>query len=61
MEPNKTSLERAFELARSGRYRQLFHIVETLRRERYDISQIEGPRLKAQLKAIITEHRPDLH
>lgn len=43
MEPGKTSLERAFELARSGACDSLFRLERQLLREGYYIAQIAGP------------------
>jgi hypothetical protein len=42
----QTTLERAFELARSGRFAILINVVKTLDREGYSVSQIQGPLLK---------------
>jgi hypothetical protein len=49
MNRRTTVLERAFELARSGRPRRTEEIVATLRREGFPTEQIEGPVLKRQL------------
>ena len=38
-----TSLERAFELARSGRVATVTELIRLLRREGYSTDQIEGP------------------
>ena len=51
----KTTLERAFELARSGRCLTVTDIAHKLYEEKYDLSQLEGPILKKQLTAIIEE------
>ena len=53
MEANRTSLERAFELARSGKVPSLQILQQRLTSEGYTNSQIEGPVLKKQLIAII--------
>ena len=53
MEANKTSLERAFELARSGKVPSLQILQKRLASEGYTKSQIEGRVLKKQLNAII--------
>ncbi len=58
MELGKTTLQRAFELARSGKCLHVLDIVKHLRDEKYDYSQIEGPALKKQLLALIEEARP---
>jgi hypothetical protein len=55
MDTNKTSLERAFDLAKSGNCANLTHIIIRVRREGYDSFQIEGPSLKKQLALLIAE------
>jgi hypothetical protein len=55
-----TTMERAFHLARSGRFACLSEVVTTLNREGYSVSQIEGPLLKRQLTDLIkTARRAD--
>ena len=54
MDPNKSALERAFELARSGRYPTVELIRRAISAEGYFQSQIEGRELTRQLKALIT-------
>lgn len=54
MDPNKSALERAFELARSGRYPTVELIRRAISAEGYLQSQIEGRELTRQLKALIT-------
>jgi hypothetical protein len=41
-----TTMERAFHLARSGRFACLTEMVTTLNREGYSASQVQGPLLK---------------
>jgi hypothetical protein len=53
MEPNITPIERAFSLARSGRYLNISEIRDRLRAEGYFIDTIIGPHLSEQLKATI--------
>jgi hypothetical protein len=53
MDSRKTSLQRAFELARSGSYLTVHEIIMRLKMERYDDTQVEGPALKKQLLEII--------
>lgn len=53
MEINKTSLERAFELARSGECSDLSGLIQRLSREGYSAHQIEGPQLRKQLIRLI--------
>jgi hypothetical protein len=53
MEVRKTALERAFELARSGKCLNLTDIIKTLKSERMDANLIEGKALKKQLVQLI--------
>ena len=53
MDTNKTTLERAFDLARSGTCLTTNDIVSKLKLEGYAIGQIEGPSLNKQLKELI--------
>ena len=55
MEFKKTSLERAFELARSGKCLAIRDIAFQLHAEKYDISHLEGPALRKQLVELIEE------
>ena len=55
MEIRKTALERAFELARSGRCLTIRDIAFKLNFEKYDISHLEGPALRKQLVTLIDE------
>jgi hypothetical protein len=52
-----TSMERAFHLARSGRFTTLTEVATTLDREGYSASQIQGPLLKRQLTGLIKAAR----
>jgi hypothetical protein len=52
---NKTSLERAFEIARSGRCVDLSDLIKCLRQEGYETGQIVGNALKKQLLSLIEE------
>ena len=54
-----TSMERAFHLARSGRFTTLTEVVTTLDREGYSANQIQGPLLKRQLTGLIKAARPE--
>ena len=56
MNPGKTSLQRAFEIARSGKCRDVTEIEKQLRAEKYDF-KLEGPMLRRQLLALIKEAR----
>jgi hypothetical protein len=55
MDIRKTTVERAFELARSGRCRTIRDIAYQLHAEKYDISHLEGPTLRKQLQTLIDE------
>lgn len=55
MDTNKTTLERAFELARSGKCLNINDIALHLHSEGYSVSQLEGPVLKKQLLSLIEE------
>jgi hypothetical protein len=57
MDQNLTAMERAFQLAKSGRVRDLEEIRMLLRREGYDVSQLQGPLLRLQLKRLIDDAR----
>lgn len=59
MDQRMTALERAFQLARSGQVSTITEIVGSLRRDRYDTRQIEGPALKRQLMNLIKAARLD--
>ena len=53
MQPNKTAIERAFDLAGTGVYSEVGEIRDRLRNEGYFTHTITGPMLRAQLKGII--------
>ena len=55
MQFKKTALERAFELARSGKCLTIRLIAFQLYAEKYDISHLEGPALRKQLVELIEE------
>jgi hypothetical protein len=59
MHQRMTTMERAFHLARSGRFACLTEVVTTLDREGYSASQIQGPLLKRQLTGLIKAARPE--
>jgi hypothetical protein len=65
MEPNKTALERAFELAQTGRYLEIGEIKLRLHAEGYSTEAVTGPTLYDQLKRLMgmsqkTRGRPSL-
>lgn len=53
MEAGKTTLERAFELARSGRFSTVSELKLAVAAEGYDRKQLEGGALSRQLSALI--------
>ena len=57
MNSNMTSLERAFELAKSGECESITDIVRRLKSEGYSTAQITGPTLSRQLRAHIKAGR----
>jgi hypothetical protein len=57
MDQKMTALERAFQLARSGRVAGLTEIITSLNREGYSSSQVEGRVLKRQLADLIKAAR----
>ena len=59
MDQKMTALERAFQLARSGRVAGLTEIVTSLNREEYSSNQIEGRLLKRQLADLIKAARKE--
>lgn len=50
-----TAIERAYELARSGRYRSIDAIRKRLRQEQYHFTALQGKVLSKQLRALIIE------
>jgi hypothetical protein len=48
-------LERAFELARSGRFGSVDHISQHLKNEGYDLDQFMGPVLRRQLRQTLDD------
>jgi hypothetical protein len=55
---SKAALERAFELARSGRFTSVAELKRALRNEGYWADQISGSVLSAQLKDLIAKSKP---
>lgn len=60
MESNKTTLERAFELASSGCYAQVEDIRRQLKLEGYSEEQLYGGTLIKQLRNIIRQKRAEV-
>ena len=57
MDQTKTPIERAFEMARSGRYQSASEIKRAVSAEGYAAAQIEGPMLMRQLRELIQQAR----
>ncbi|HLW90772.1 MAG TPA: hypothetical protein VKS78_05660 [Roseiarcus sp.] len=57
MDHNLTSLERAFQLAKSGQVAGLDDIRAVLKREGYSADQVQGRQLARQLKELIKAAR----
>lgn len=55
MDPDTSPLERAFELARSGRYSSMSELKQAVAAEGYATNQITGHFLARQLKEVITD------
>lgn len=53
MDQNKTALERAFELAQSGRFASFGEIKKVVRSEGYAVDQLTGPQLSKQVRGLI--------
>ena len=53
MDPNITTLERAFQLARSGQCSTLDEIKQRLKAEGYQLAQLTGYALNKQLLALM--------
>ena len=51
--PTRSTLERAFDLARSGRFQSVLEIQRQLAKEGYRSEQVEGRSLRRQLKLLI--------
>lgn len=57
MQRNRTAIERAFDLAKSGACTSIADIKHCLRLEGYHINHIIGPSLARQLRELIAESR----
>ena len=53
VELRMTTLERAFELARSGEFANIYRLKQRLSKEGYGVDQLTGPLLLAQIKSLI--------
>ena len=49
LQSNETTLERGFELARSGKYRTIRELIQQLSSEGYSAEQVEGKQVRTQL------------
>lgn len=58
MDPNKTTLERAFELARSGKYTSVSDLKRDVVAEGYAKNQLDGLALGRQLLQLIRAAKP---
>jgi len=59
MKQNVTPIERAFELARSGKCRTLTDIKAALKGEGYDLATLTGGALAKQLRGVIAAQAAD--
>jgi hypothetical protein len=59
MDQNRTPLERAFELAKSGDYADVTSVRARLKAEGYSDGQLEGPVLVRQLREIVKKARSE--
>ena len=57
MDPNVSTLERAFQLAATGLFSTVSEIKLKLMREGYQYEQVEGPQLQRQLTDAIAKAR----
>ena len=55
----RSVLERAFELARSGRFTRVSDVTRALVEDHYDISQLQGASLRRQLRALVRSARSE--
>jgi hypothetical protein len=62
MDQHSSALERAFQLAKSGDFASVHHIKQRLAKEGYSAEQVNGPKLLAQLRQLISSARaPTAH
>jgi hypothetical protein len=57
MDRRPTALERAYQLARSGKVEKVETIRQILRQEGLDPDQVSGPQLRRELRLMIVEAR----
>ena len=61
MKQNVNTVERAFELARTGKFRSIEKIRACLRREGYSAELVVGKYLSAQLNDLMRQADPETH
>ena len=61
MKPNVNTLERAFELARTGEFAKIDQIKTRLRQEGYSSTLVVGRYLSAQLRQLMRFTDPNSH
>lgn len=59
MKPGISAIERAFDLARSGKFSTLAEIKQAIKREGYAADQLQGPMLARQLRGILRSGTPN--
>lgn len=59
MDQNKTAIERAFDMARSGQFATVTEIKRAVSAEGYNLAQLEGSSLTRQLRGLITSAAAD--
>jgi hypothetical protein len=57
MEKSTTAIERAFQLAKSGRFASMRELEKVLKAEGYSSAQLEGPSLRDQLRELMRASR----
>ena len=57
MDNSKTALQRAFELARSGKYAVVGELRTMLKQEGYAANQLDGPALGRQLREVMRKSK----
>ncbi|HVZ05434.1 hypothetical protein [Hyphomicrobium sp.] len=60
MDQNTSALERAFQLAKSGRCATVQEVKRDMKKEGYSINQVTGRALQKQLNALIAEARRNI-
>jgi hypothetical protein len=57
MNERPTDIERAFELARSGKYASVTEVRDALQAEGFDPKRLQGPSLQKQLRELCAQSR----